>query len=194
MESCDAHPARRKGEMNFSDPGRDWGKAPHIVPGRRVNEPNHKVWNSPVALFAQTRSGLGMLEDGPKAGADNRDPKDVYEEMALAMVQTIGNSVSILQSLTGMMPVLERMLAARDGEGIHEEGRRVSPATSPNADQEKSDPAGLCWSSDMMVEIHNLCAQNRQSCPTDPKTCNHYSTDHEPLNDILPPLRRSPRK
>ena len=41
----------------------------------------------------------------------------------------------------------------------------------------------------MMVEIHKLCAQNRQTSPAHPKAIDGYGADTEPDNDILPPLR-----
>lgn len=188
MYSVDIHPARRKGELNFSDPGRDWGPASHIVPGRRVNEPNHKAWHSPVALLARSRAGFELFSEEDEKPADKSGPSDAYEEMALAMVKTIGDSVNVLKSIAEIMPVLERMLVARDGEGVHEEGRRE---VQPRSSESKSKPgdSALCWSSDMMVEIHNLCAQNRQSGASHPKAVNGYGSDPEPDNDILPPLR-----
>ncbi len=191
MYSVDIHPARRKGETNFSDPGRDWGPASHIVPGRRINEPNYQAWHSPVALLARSRSGFNLIQDQAPAAEPQEpaQPSDAYEEMAIAMVKTIGDSVNVLKSIAEIMPVLERMLAARDGEGIHEEAHRPERQCSKSEGSPNQSGAGLCWSSDMMVEIHNLCAQNRQTCPTHPKAVNGYGSDPEPDNDILPPLR-----
>lgn len=189
MYSVEEHPARRKGEINFSDPGRDWGPASHIVPGRRINEPNYQAWHSPVALLARSRAGFDLIRKSHKESLEATPPSDAYEEMAMAMVKTIGDSVTVLKSIADIMPVLERMLAGRDGEGIHEEAHRPDPQTLSDCGHTQSEDSTRCWSSDVMVEIHNLCAQNRQSGPAHAKAIRRYGTDPEPENDILPPLR-----
>lgn len=189
MHSCDTHPARRYGEMNFSDPGRDWGKASHIVPGRRVNEPNHKAWHSPVSLIVNSAKGFSLVDDA-HATPRETDHADSYEEMARAMVKTIGDSVEVLRSIAEAMPTIERILFDRDREIHHGSGKNQKGASS-HASKEASMPSdsALCWSPDMMVEIHNLCAQNRRSAPAHSNAINRYGKDAEPENDILPPLR-----
>lgn len=189
MYSVDTHPSRRKGEKNFSDPGRNWGPASHIVPGRRINEPNYNAWHSPVALLARSRSGFDLIQQASKDVSDITPPTDAYEEMALAMVKTIGDSVTVLKSIADIMPVIERMLTGRHGEGLHEEIRQPDKAAAPDHGASEARNSGLCWSSDMMVEIHNLCAQNRQCGQAYAKAIRRYDIDADPGNDILPPLR-----
>ncbi|MAL41011.1 MAG: hypothetical protein CMO04_14130 [Thalassospira sp.] len=193
MNSVDSHPARRKGERNFSDPGRDWGPACHIVPGRRINEPNYKAGNSPVALLARSRSNFDLIAESSKEIADGPPPSDPYEAMAMAMIRTIGESVSVLKSIADVMPTLDRMLVGRDGESLHEEALQDKTGSASDKASEKARAEGkenaLCWSSDMMVEIHNLCAQNRKSGQAHAKAIRRYDIDPEPDNDIFPPLR-----
>ncbi|MBX2830203.1 MAG: hypothetical protein KTR23_03345 [Rhodospirillales bacterium] len=190
MHSCDTHPARRYGEVNFSDPGRDWGKASHIVPGRRKNEPNHKAWHSPVSLVVSSPSGFSLVEEA-HATPHEADKPDPYEEMARAMVKTIGDSVDVLKSIAEIMPVLERVLFDRDRE-IHpdiSDQDHKEKARRKAAEEAMHSDAALTWSPDMMVELHNLCAQNRKSVPAHLNAINKYGRDAEPENDILPPLR-----
>tara|TARA_B100000749_G_scaffold278381_1_gene268983 strand:- start:872 stop:1672 length:801 start_codon:yes stop_codon:yes gene_type:complete len=189
MMSYEPHPARRKGEVNCTGHGRDWGQNSHILPGRRVNEPNHQAWKSRMAAGIHKYEPSDADGDGLFA--------DYIEEASVAVTRTFENSVGILKSVMEMMAFLEGIrVMHHDGAVAPKADKRLDRLSngrftnraSENATHERN---GL--SSEFMVQLHNMCTNGQNPCRDHVKVTKRYGTYLEPEHEIIPPKPRVTR-
>lgn len=186
MNSFQLHPARRKGEVYHQGPGRYLGENCHIDPGRRHGEPNHEVWNDLVSMrltYNAKRKFFDTQEADNSADFDNANV-----ENATAMIRAIGDSVAVLKSIVDIMPALERLISLNSGI----ETKRSDPKTLQHRVSEKLLPKqpltnNRGWSSDAMVEMHNLCAESRRTPSINRASSNVYDRKDEVPDNVIPP-------
>lgn len=183
MMSCAPYPARRKGEANWSGLGRDWGPNSHILPGRRVNEPNHNAWK----FLVESDSRDGESSDTAIDGLFS----DYIEEASVAVTQTFEDSFRMLKSVMEMMAFIEGLrvmhhdgaIAPKPDKGLD----RLSNGKVSNQKDQNLPGEGSGWSSEFMVQLHNMCANGPEPRPDHFNVTECYGTYLEPDYEILPP-------
>ena len=186
MMSYETHPARRKGEANWAGQSRDWGPRSHILPGRRVNEPNHQAWKSRMASGIQKYDSSDVTVDSLFA--------DYIEEASVAVTRTFENSVGMLKSIMEMMAFLEGVrVMHHDGaisSKVDERLDRLSHRSTSGRVEDTKISQQNCLSSESMVQLHTMCANGLSSRPDHGKVTKRYGTYLEPDHEILPPKPR----
>jgi len=183
MMSCATHPARRKGEVHCRGTGRDWGPNSHILPGRRVNEPNHQAWKYLVETDAD--------DDEPSDAAIDAVFSDYIDEASVAVTRTFEDSFRMLKSVMEMMAFIEGLRVRRhDGAIAPTADRRLDRLCnekSSGQNDQTSPYRQSGWSSELMVQLHNMCATGQNPRPDHFNVTERYGTYLEPDHEILPP-------
>jgi hypothetical protein len=183
MMSCVPHPARRKGEANCRGPGRDWGASSHILPGRRVNEPNHQAWQY---LVENDTHDTELTESGVDGFFS-----DYIDEASVAVTRTFEDSFRMLKSVMEMMAFIEGLRVMRHDGAVAPKAdkrlERLSNDTFANKQDQNSSQDRSGWSSEFMVQLHNMCASGQKTRPDHLNVTECYGTFLEPEHEILPP-------
>ena len=183
MMSCAPHPARRKGEVHCRGTGRDWGPNSHILPGRRVNEPNHQAWKYLVETDAD--------DDEPSQAAIDAVFSDYIDEASVAVTRTFEDSFRMLKSVMEMMAFIEGLrVMHHDGPIASKTDKpldRLSNETLPKQQGQNSPNQQSAWSSELMVHLHNMCAKGQKPRPDHVNVTQSYGIYLEPDHEILPP-------
>lgn len=181
--SCTPHPARRKGEANCNGLGRDWGPNSHILPGRRVNEPNHQAWK----FLVETETN----GDEPSDTAIDGLFSDYIDEASVAVTRTFEDSFRMLKSVMEMMAFIEGLRVRHlDGTISPKADKRLDRLSNDkfsNQTDRSSPHQRSGWSSELMVQLHNMCANGQTPSVDHGKVTKRYGTYLEPDHDILPP-------
>lgn len=181
--SCAPHPARRKGEANCRGLGRDWGPNSHILPGRRVNEPNHQAWKYLVESDTDDHAPSQAAVDGVFS--------DYIDEASVAVTRTFEDSFRMLKSVMEMMAFIEGLRVMRhDGAIAAKADKRLDRLSNDkfsdqNGQTSPNQQSG--WSSELMVQLHNMCAKGQNPRPDHFNVTERYGTYLEPDHEILPP-------
>ena len=183
------HPARRKGEVNCKDPGRYLGDNCHLNPGRRRGEPNHEVWNDLVSMRLTSEAKRKLADTAETLSSANFDAANI--ENATAMIRAIGDSVAVLKSIVEIMPALERLISVNSGDAA----ARGTTDTSDQPGLGKLPPKKPLtntsgWSSDALVEIHNLCAESRRTSSASLASGTVYDSTDDVFEKVIPPRVR----
>ena len=181
--SCAPHPARRKGEAHCRGSGRDWGPNSHILPGRRVNEPNHQAWK--YLVENDTR------DDEPTEAAIEGVFSDYIDEASVAVTRTFEDSFRMLKSVMEMMAFIEGLRAMRhDGAIAPTADKRLDRLSNDqfsNQNDQSPQQQQSGWSSEFMVQLHNMCANGQKPRPDHFNVTECYGIYLEPDHEILPP-------
>lgn len=111
MDFIDTPPLRRGGEENCTGHGRDWGENSHILPGRRVGEPNHRALDNRLLL------PLDLSSEHEKP--DTRTDRITFERLERPPGKVSVGCRDTLRSLARVIQVLEWMRSKRNDNGDH---------------------------------------------------------------------------
>lgn len=114
MHLTEPNPARRTGEKNYADPGRDWGKNCHILPGRRRGEKNYHFWQSRASREPVLPSCHHELSVDPRVG----DPAMVQGAEPSSVSQSLATTFDMMKSLSELVRVLEAIRSVSNENDI----------------------------------------------------------------------------
>ncbi|MCC9620640.1 hypothetical protein LPB41_02955 [Thalassospira sp. MA62] len=195
MDLVDASPARRKGERNFRDPGRDWGENSHILPGRRVNEPNHEAWKNRVSLrlnypYQQLpHDGRRDKETlvASKTGTNKPESATRWQGLGDGAAHATGDA---LYSLSRVIGVLEGMRSVVNDNSFapcstnHVDGARgIGADDLPKGDRATKDDTG--WSSEVILQVSQMWERDWTPAPNHGSEARRYGMVIKACNQNL---------
>ena len=155
--SCAPHPARRKGEVHCRGTGRDWGPNSHILPGRRVNEPNHQAWKYLVETDAD--------DDEPSQAAIDAVFSDYIDEASVAVTRTFEDSFRMLKSVMEMMAFIEGLrVMHHDGPIASKTDKRLDRLSNDSAAAIPGDPIQKLVTGSGKPDLTEIAARRAPRC------------------------------
>jgi hypothetical protein len=96
-----------------------------------------------------------------------------------AMLRVLAESLSVLKSVIEVMPALDEMMKKGDGR---------DKAQTSTSDLHEATVAASKWTTDDIVQMHNLCVEAYQRTPGRSSAKGYNGETLDGTGEILPPL------